>query len=390
MHGEMMARQQAAVMDYIDAHREEMLALWKRLVSMESPSADKAAVDRVAAVLAEELAKTGTDVRLEPMSGGDLLVADWNTAAGNAPVVFCGHMDTVFAKGTLAEMPLREGDGKLYGPGVLDMKGGLVIALYALKALAASGWRQRPIRVIFVGDEETGHLGSNAELRIGELAAGAAASMNFETGDLQGGLVVGRKGSGVLTLEVSGVSAHAGRSPEVGRSAILEMAHKIIAIQALNDLPNGTSVNVGVISGGTVVNAVPDACRAEIDLRFTDPARGEATVARIREIAENCTVEGTSGRVRVNTMSVAMTTDEKILGLFAHIRETARAIGCGDVTPVQSGGWSDACLIAAAGVPVVCGMGVRGEFNHTPREYAVVESLYQRAKLAATAVLRLT
>ena len=101
MHAEeQLERQQAAVMDYIDAHREEMLALWKRLVSMESPSADKAAVDRVAAVLAEELAKTGADVRLEPMSGGDLLVADWNTAAGNAPVVFCGHMDTVFPKGT--------------------------------------------------------------------------------------------------------------------------------------------------------------------------------------------------------------------------------------------------------------------------------------------------
>ena len=377
-------------MDYIDAHREEMLALWKRLVCMESPSADKAAVDSVGRLLAEELANAGAEVRIEPMRGGDLVAAEWNGGAEDAPVVFCGHMDTVFAMGTLAEMPLREEDGKLYGPGVLDMKGGLVIALYALKALAASGWRQRPLRVIFPGDEETGHQGSEAARRIGELAAGAAAALNFETADLQGGLVVGRKGSGVLTLEVTGVSAHAGRSPEAGRSAILEMAHKVIALQALNDLPDGTSVNVGVISGGTVVNAVPDACRAEIDLRFTDPARGEATVARIREIAENCTVEGTSGRVRVDSMGAAMPTDEKILGLFAHIRETARSIGCGEVTPVQSGGWSDACLMAAAGVPVVCGMGVQGEFNHTPREYALVESLYQRAKLAAVSVLRLT
>lgn len=384
-----MTEQEQAIMEYVDAHREEMLSLWMRLAEMESPSEDKAAVDCVGRLLAEELAKTGAQVHIEEMSGGNLVWADWNCGGDAEPVIFCGHMDTVFAAGALAEMPVALRDGKLYGPGVLDMKGGLVIALYALKALAASGGCNRPVRVIFVGDEETGHAGSSAAERIKTLSRGAAAALNFETSDPEGGIVVERKGSCTLRLEVTGVAAHAGRSPEAGRSAILEMAHKIIAIQALNDLPRGTSVNVGVISGGTVVNAIPGKCRAEIDIRYTDQALFEKILERIREIAETCTVDGCSGCVTVESDGEAMPVNEQTLKLFSHVQETARAIGCGELHTVTSGGWSDANLMASVGVPVVCGIGVQGEYNHAPGEYATVESLYQRTKLAAAAVLRM-
>jgi len=384
-----MTEQEQAIMEYVDVHREEMLSLWMRLAEMESPSEDKAAVDCVGRLLAEELAKTGAQVHIEEMSGGNLVWADWNCGGDAEPVIFCGHMDTVFAAGALAEMPVALRDGKLYGPGVLDMKGGLVIALYALKALAASGGCNRPVRVIFVGDEETGHAGSMAAERIRELARGAVAALNFETSDPEGGVVVGRKGSCKLKLEVIGVAAHAGRCPEAGRSAILEMAHKVIAIQALNDLPNGTSVNVGVITGGTVVNAVPGKCSAEIDIRYTDRTLVERVFAQIREIAEHCTVDGCSGRMVIQSDHDAMPVSEQILKLFAYVQETARAIGCGELHPVTSGGWSDANLMASVGVPVVCGIGVQGEFNHAPGEYATVESLYQRTKLAAAAVLRM-
>lgn len=384
-----MTEQEQAIMEYVDAHREEMLSLWMRLAEMESPSEDKAAVDRVGQLLAEELAQTGAQVHMEEMSGGNLAWADWNCGSDAEPVIFCGHMDTVFAAGTLTEMPVALRDGKLYGPGVLDMKGGLVIALYALKALASVGGCNRPIRVIFVGDEETGHAGSSAAERIKALASGAAAALNFETSDPEGGIVVERKGSCTLHLEVTGVAAHAGRSPEAGRSAILEMAHKIIAIQALNDLPRGTSVNVGVISGGTVVNAIPGKCRAEIDIRYTNRTLVEKVFEQIREIAETCTVDGCSGCVTMESDGEAMPVNERILKLFSHIQETARVIGCGDLHTVTSGGWSDANLMASVGVPVVCGIGVQGEFNHAPGEYALMESLYQRTKLAAAAVLRM-
>lgn len=384
----MIAEREQAIMEYVDAHREEMLSLWMRLAEMESPSSDKAAVDCIGRLLTEELVQTGAEVHVEEMPGGNLVWADWNRRSEMAPVVFCGHMDTVFQTGTLTEMPVVLRDGKLYGPGVLDMKGGLVIALYALKALAAGGC-DRPVRVIFVGDEETGHAGSMAAERIRELARGAAAALNFETSDPTGGIVVERKGSCTLRLEVTGVAAHAGRCPEMGRSAILEMAHKVIAIQALNDLPRGTSVNVGVITGGTVVNAVPGKCSAEIDIRYTDRALVERVFAQIREIAEHCTVEGCSGHMVIETDDDAMPVSEQILKLFAYVQETARAIGCGELHPVTSGGWSDANLIASVGVPVVCGIGVQGEFNHAPGEYALVESLYQRTKLAAAAVLRM-
>ena len=380
--------QEAKIAAYIDVHRGEMLDLWKRLVSLESPTEDKAAVDGVCEILADELARAGAAVRVEEMAAGNLLCADWNNGSDLPPVVFCGHMDTVYAKGTLEHMPLREADGKLWGPGVLDMKGGLVIALYALKALAHAEYKGHPLRVIFVGDEETGHADSTAAERIRELSRGAAAAMNFETGSPDGSLVVGRKGNYTLRLDVAGVAAHAGRCPEDGKSAILEMAHKVIAIQELNDLPRGLSVNVGVISGGTVVNAVPGNCRASIDIRFTDGALMDRTLARICEIAEKCVVDGCSGTLTVESVGVSMETNEKILALFAHIQQTAHDIGC-EVSPAQSGGWSDANLIAAEGVPVVCGMGVQGEFNHTPHEYALTESLYMRTKLAAISVLRL-
>ncbi len=381
--------QEQSIVSYIDAHRDDMLAFWEKLVTTESPSPDKAAVDKVGAIIREELSAMGLEVHVEEVSErGNLICADWNRGTSGAPFIFCGHMDTVFPAGTLKERPFCLKGGKAYGPGILDMKGGLTIAVFVIKALAANGYQGHPIRILFAGDEETGHRQSDIKDRFPALVAGCCAGFNFETGFPSDGLVVGRKGSCRLGLDVTGVSAHAGNCPEDGRSAILEMAHKVIAIQALNDLEHGTSVNVGLISGGTVVNAIPGNCHIDIDIRYTKRELLDKTLEAIRKISDTNTVADCSCVMTMQSISVVMEQNEQIMALFEHVRETAADIGYGEVTPATSGGWSDSNLIANEGIPVLCSMGVKGEFNHTPREYAITESLFDRAKLAAISVLR--
>lgn len=387
---EELTRQEQRVLTYIDDHRAEMLALWERLVATESPTEDKRGVDAVGRILGKELEAAGARVEYLPNEvRGDLLHGEWGTGNPGKPIIFCGHMDTVFPLGTLEKRPFRLEDGRAYGPGILDMKAGLTIAVYVLKALQDAQYHDRPIRILFASDEEGGHRKSDSISYLQQLSRGAGAAFNFETGYPDDGIVVSRKGCARFSLDVTGVEAHSGNCPEKGRSAVREMAHKILALEDLNDLPNGTSVNVGVISGGTVVNAVPGSCHADVDVRYTQLSRMEAVLAAARKIADTCYTDGCTCTMTEPIVSVAMEETPGNTALFRHVQETARRIGYGDVKPIRSGGWSDSNLLSAEGVPVVCAMGVRGEHNHTTREYAEVESLFARAKLAAAAVLGL-
>lgn len=376
--------------EYIDAHRNEMMDLWKELVTTESGNMDKEGVDRVCDILKNELEQSGARADVIPMeTKGNFLRGEFHSERDGEPVLLIGHMDTVFAKGTLGRNPFRIKDGRAYGPGVLDMKAGLVMAVFILRALDACGFEKRPLRVAFAGDEENGHRESSAEEEIRKACEGCAAAFNFETGFLDDGLVVGRKGSCRVTVEVKGVAAHAGNDPERGRSAILEMAHKIIEIQNLNDYVNGLFVNVGVIDGGTVANAVPAGCRIQIDIRYSDRTRLDETVRKIREIAENSHVPDTKAAVSMTKPSEVMEVSEANLWLFAHVKRAAERIGYGEVKTKTVGGWSDSCLAAACGVPVVCAMGVKGANNHSMEEYAVVETLFDRTKLALASIITL-
>ena len=389
---ELQKQQYEAAARYIDEHRGEMLAFWEKLVSTESGTADKEGCDAVASIMQAELESFGATVeRVAMEKQGDLLKALWNGGnSDKAPVLFCGHMDTVFPKGTLEKNPFRiDEKGLAHGPGCLDMKAGLTIAVFTMKALAAAGYADRPLKAIFPGDEENGHRNSTANEEILAGAEGCRAAFNFETGFPDDGLVVGRKGSCRVTIAVQGVAAHAGNAPEKGRSAILEMAHKIIAIQALNDIPGGLYVNTGLIKGGTVVNAIPDNCSVDIDIRYSDRARLDALLEAFRKIVDHVTVEGTSSTMTVGKPSIPLTPNEAVMGLFEHVKAVAAETGYGDVHPIEVGGWADSCLIASKGVPVICAMGVKGEYNHSPREYAIADTLFPRAKLTAASVIAL-
>lgn len=373
---------------YIDGHRQEMLDLWKEIVDTESGPKQIAGVNAVGTLLQRELEQAGAAVRRVPAEqAGDLIVGDWNPEAPGKPVVFMGHMDTVFPAGEAERNPFRvDEEGNAHGPGVLDMKAGLVIGLYALKALQSIGWKERPIRFLGVPDEETLHMFSNAKALIAQETAGAGAVFNFEPGPLGNKLVIGRYGGGPVSITVHGVAAHSGSAPEKGRSAVLEAAHKIIELEAANDIPRGKLINCGAVEGGIGENTIPDSCKIRIGIRYRNAAIGDEIFALLRQVTEQCTVEGTWAELDVSRVMQCMDTTEGVKALYTHVADTGEALGMGRIEGIQVGGLSDAGIPAGSGISTLCGMGVRGEGAHTDREYAQVESLYERCLLAAAAV----
>lgn len=383
-----MEQSYSQIRAYIEAHRGEMLALWEELVNLESGPKQKEGVAQVCNALRREMTAAGVSARVIPMEhAGDVLIGEWNMTAGKQPILFIGHMDTVFQPGAAKENPFCiDESGRAHGPGVLDMKGGLVVALYALKALQSIGFDARPIKFVFAGDEETMHKFSNAKEVMASEMQGAQAAFNFETGYLEDTLVVGRKGGGIATITVTGVSAHSGIAPEKGRSAILEACHKIIALEAQNDIPRGKLINCGLISGGIGENTIPGECKIGVGYRFPTMAVKAEIMQAIEDAVSRCTVPDTSASYEINMNMDCMETTDGVLALFEHVKKVAADCGYGDVTAFSVGGISDSAISVVCGIPTVCGMGVRGTGNHTPQEFAEVESLFERCLLTACAV----
>ncbi len=376
---------------YIDGQRQPMLALWKELVNTESGTKQIEGVNAVGSILRREMERAGIKTRLVPVeNAGDMLVGEWNTESGKAPLLLIGHMDTVFKEGAAKENPFRvDEDGMAHGPGVLDMKAGLVIALYAVKALAAVGYQERPVKFVFASDEENLHMFSNAKELIAKESAGALAAFNFETGYMDNRFVVGRKGGGPVIINVHGIASHSGIAPEKGRSAVLEAAHKIVEIEAQNDIPRGRLINCGMVTGGIGENTIPDACTIRIGIRFPNMEVRDEIFDILRRATEHSTVPDTTAELDLSRVMQCMDTTDGVKALFSHLKKTAAECGFGEIDSFQVGGLSDSGITVACGIPTVCGMGVRGEGNHTPNEYAEVESLYQRCILAACAAYTL-
>ena len=375
---------------FIDDHRQDMLALWQELVNTESGSADKAGIDAVAARIRQVLDQAGgLTTTVEMAKAGNVLVGEIGAGRGTAPVLFMGHMDTVFSTGTVAKRPFTITDGTAYGPGVLDMKGGIVAALFAMQALQAAGYDTRPLKMILAGDEEVAHVNSNAAEVFMTEAEGAVAAFNCETGFMDDAIVVGRKGTAVFELEVAGVAVHAGNEPENGRSAILEIAHKVIDIQNLTNWETGTTFNVGVIQGGTVPNAVPGQAKIVIDIRYLEPDLLPEIRRQLQEVAAKNYVKDTTTTLKEVPGIAPMKTTPAVEDLFAVVKKTYAEMGLGTPYPKLVGGGSDSAYSVMAGVPTVCAMGVKGGRNHSPQEFAVVETLFERAKLLAACTINL-
>lgn len=375
---------------FIESRREEMLAVWEKLVNMESGTLHKGDVDKVAQFLKETVEGFGGRACLVELSrAGNGLVAEFGTPTEKPHICFLGHFDTVFPQGTAGKRPFKIQEGKAYGPGVLDMKAGVVIQLYAAQALMEAGYTDRLIRVVLAGDEESMHSTSDMPRVFEEQCRGAVAAFNFETGDVDNALVVGRKGTVAYDITVEGVSVHAGREPEKGRSAILEMAHKIVDIQALTDYDKGLTFNVGTVKGGIVRNAVPDHAEIGVDVRVIETEQLDYVDKKITEIVGKTYVDGTTTTCIRTTGMAPMPRTDGNERLFALVKSVSEELGYGTPAAIVSGGGSDSAYSVRVGVPTVDQMGVKGQWNHSDREYAVVESLFERTRLAIACVLKL-
>jgi glutamate carboxypeptidase len=356
-------------------HHGWALDALRRLVRLESPTDDPAAVNRCGEALERLLGEVGARVERVPQRlTGHHLRAEFGAGAGQ--VLILGHFDTVWPVGQLERMPLEERDGRLYGPGVYDMKGGLVIALLALRALASAGPPARRIVGLFTTDEEVGSGTSRALIE--QEALRSDAVLVLEPALANGGLKTWRKGVGEFSLEVRGVSAHAGAEPDKGASAILELAALVGQLQALNDPARGVSVNVGVIGGGTRSNVVPERAHAVVDVRVVrqaDAAGLEQAIRglRPRDPRVSLTVSGGLNRPPMERLDGSVR-------LFEVAREVGRGLGI-ELEEGGTGGASDGNFTD--------GLGAVGDGAHALHEHVVTGSVPVRAAVLAGLLARL-
>ncbi|WP_418927959.1 M20 family metallopeptidase [Dialister hominis] len=367
--------------DKVDQNREAMVDTWKLLVDRDCGSGNKAGVDGVGRDVKDFLEKCGFKVWFhEYEKAGNMLVAEYGDAS-KPFIVLTGHMDTVFGDGTAAARPFTIKDGKVTGPGVLDMKGGVTILLYAVRFLLEAGYNRYRIKIILAGDEEVAHGNSTASADYEKEAKGAVMGFNLETGFVDNSVVIERKGVAQYLFEVDGVGAHAGNNPEDGRSAVEELAHKILDIQAETDWQEGTTVNCGVIAGGTVANAVPEHAWVKVDVRFKTTAGMERIEKAFQKIAKKQYVESTTTCCKKLVVFPPMERLESSEKLFERAEAIAEKYGFPKAKAIAVGGGSDSAHLTACGIPTLCALGVRGQFNHTEREWAEEESLFERTKL---------
>lgn len=356
-----------------------MLAMLKRLVEIESPSHDKAGVDQVGILVADECRRLGAAVMLHPqINVGDLVEAHWGE--GPDSILLLAHMDTVHPVGTLERMPFREADNRIMGPGVEDMKGGIVVGLTALDAMVEiDQMPARPIRALFTSDEEIGSPVSRPLIEA--LAREAALVLVLEPAMPDGAIKTWRKGVGDFRVTVHGRAAHAGSDHQVGRNAIEELARQILAIHNLTDYEEGTTLNVGIIRGGTATNVVPEEATAEVDLRVMKPGEAERIIAALHALKP--VLEGTTIEIKGELNRPPMPSTDLMKVTFEKARKLAAGIGM-ELRASGTGGASDANFVAPLGIPVLDGLGAVGDGGHSEREFILKESLPERARLLTT------
>lgn len=376
------------ILAWLETQQPAMLALLEEVVNIDSGSYDKAGVDEVGRRFERFFSEQGIPTRwIRNDRFGDTLKAEAaGSGGGNRPIVLMGHRDTVFPKGEVARRPFTIRDGNAYGPGVMDMKGGLVLNAFVLAAYHKFGGAPGPLVALLTSDEEIGSPACRPIIE--ETARNARCVFNSEPGRITGNVVSGRKGGVFMTFAVHGKAAHSGANFQDGASAIAELAHKIVALQAITDLARGITLNVGIIKGGQSVNTVAPLAEGEIDLRYvTHDQRGEA-MARIEAIIAHSTVPGTRAEMAIKGEFLPLVQDEASKQLFATYQSSAREAGF-SVEGEFSGGCADSGFTASVGCPTLCSTGPVGAKAHSPEEYLVVDSFVPRAKALAIAISRL-
>lgn len=376
-----------ALLDWLASQQPAMEALLAQTVNTDSGSGHEAGVRQVAALLRGRLEAAGIAVTTLPQPGwGECLLA---RIAGSNPAAtghlqLMGHMDTVFPQSTAAERPWRVEAGKAFGPGVADMKSGLVMNVFVAEALARFGGNASPVHLLFTCDEEVGSPDCRTVIR--EHVQGARAVLNAEPGRISGNVVNERKGSYRIDFEVHGVAAHAGINPAQGASAIDALARKTLALHALTGCQPGVTLNVGMVQGGMASNVVAPLASAHLDLRFTADNDVNDVLARIRAIIEEESLPRTSGRIVAQTGSLPMArTPDDLLHTYQRCAQQVGFAVDGETT----GGAADSGITSQMGIPSLCALGPVGGYAHSDREFCDLSTFVPRAQALALTLLAL-
>ncbi|MCS6835891.1 MAG: M20 family metallopeptidase [Anaerolineae bacterium] len=371
------------LLQYFNSQKQAMTDLLLELIGYETFTTEKDMVDKLGNYMEAQFRQLGASsvTRYPAREVGDMLLAKWHEDAPGAPILFLIHIDTVWPSGTLAERPPHiDDEGRLFGPGAVDMKGGITIVLSTLRGLQALGrMPKRPIWVLMTSDEEVGSIHSEALIK--ETAQRCGLVLVMEPATKEGALKTWRKGIATYTLSIEGRPSHAGNAPEQGINAISEFAQQVIEIHKLNDLKNGVSVNVTMVNGGSAGNVIPAHLEAFIDTRMMTVAQQAKLEAALAD--RPVFIPGAKVSIKLNHTRPPMERNQAAY-------EQAQRIGAKYGVSVRedgSGGGSDGNFTAALGIPTLDGLGPQGDGLHALHEHVVLNSLPTRCTLVAGILL---
>jgi glutamate carboxypeptidase len=376
------------ILDSAEKHKPGAIKLWERLVNIDSGTGDAEGMKAVGAIAIEELSKLGAKIETTSSApaAGDNIVATF-TGTGKGKVLLMAHMDTVFAKGAVAARPFRIEGGRAYGPGVSDDKAGIVVAIGVLNILQDLKFKDYARLTVFLNtNEETGSRGSRALIE--KLAKEHDATLNLEAGRSGDGITVWRKGSGTIKLEVKGRGSHAGVAPELGRNAVMELAHQMLQLSKLANAQKGTTINFTVIKGGDRKNIIPDFAEADADVRAVVTEEFDRVERELATAIRSKLIPDTEVKVTLIRSFPPMPQNAQIDALAAMAQriygEIGRKLNLGG-----SGGAADSSLAAGVFRPTLDGLSLVGGNAHTDREYAEVDSMVPRFYLLTRMVMEL-
>lgn len=388
-----MKSQLAKVFTFVDEHKDAMVQDLKIFADLEGHFEEKDNVLKARTWLQRQLEKEGFACRFREVADDrcGIMIAELGMDRPGKPIIFSGHCDTVHYTGSFGgENPTVIKEGKIFGPGVLDMKGGLIIALYIAKALNFIQYEEHPIKIIVVGEEESDHVGNDGDKILTAESKGALCCFNMETGQMNNALCTQKKSQFTYYLSVDGVGGHAGNDFLKGRNAINEAVYKIQKIIELTDLSEGTTVTTAVIKGGGHTSGIADHCEVVFDVRVTNENEAARIMKSMYEITDETFIEGTKSKLtyyRAKLLPLQET--EESIRLLELVNTVAKDNGFDEFGKVHLGGASDAGNMAAAGIPVLDNCGIIGQYAHNKKEYGIIDSLYSRAKIFAGAVLKI-
>lgn len=364
----------------IESEKDKYTDFLCDICSFEAKAQDKETIDKMNDLMTEFFIKEGFSVTRTKMERcGDFLSVDMNAGAEKG-CIFLAHTDTVHDSGVFGKNPVTRTEDKIIAPGAIDCKGGIPISLLAMKALRENGYKKH-LRLILTSDEEISNvLGGKEEQEFFKTQCeGFPYAFNCETTE-KDEVVVSRKGILRYRINIKGVGGHSGIHYFECKNAILEAAHKIIALHSKSQV-GGITYSCNIIQGGVLANIIPDSCIVTVDIRV--PRHADITIAEetVKEIVSTSFIEGTQSELVTVSKRPPMEKRSETVELFQKLLKASKKYGLGGLTPVESGGGSDSCYTQAAGVTSICGMGGSGEFCHTNKEYIFIPSIALRAKI---------